>query len=124
MANILAMAGLAEAAMQFEIGLCNAASAILCVLALIGLPFRGWKYAACLFCCWLAVAVLFSPWLGFTPLAPHPDGIDDPDRVHWHEEWRRAAKTWTVSSAVVAVSILVGLLPTTQKLGRWLLWGN
>ena len=92
MHSIIAMAGLAEAAIFYALLIVTVI--LLAVAGLLGLAWwKRWPVAAVIACVLCLVAgFLLQPWSAFHP----PEFPDDPDEIYWLTRWRVASVIWAV----------------------------
>jgi hypothetical protein len=95
----IAMAGLAEAALSYDLVISWAVLVLALVLMVIGLVMRSWKFELVPVVIVLAFTVLCMPWTPFQSVE-----TDDPDAVFWVSQYRIQGVFWAVLVLAVGAS--------------------
>ena len=111
MTSIVAMAGLAEAAVYFGLLIVGALLFAAIVSLIFAFRWRSTR-AATIACIFLGIAtLLLQPWSVFAP----PSDASDPDQLYWLERCRIVSAIWaSIFVATIACLIRVARSPRPE----------
>lgn len=93
---LIALAGLAEAAIGMHLNLCYLGLLIIAIMTTAGLIFRSPVQATIAIVLLAVVSLVLAPWVGFIP--DDPANLNDSDAVYWSKRFFTLAIVWSVAT--------------------------
>ena len=104
---MFAMAGLAEAAVSFDLFICWCALFIVAVLLFFAWYRQSWRFALGAGVLVLGLGALFQPWGAFIPTPQQfAHWEKDPDYLYWRVRERVLAVVWAFVVVLTAAAIV------------------